>query len=79
MKKNNNIKSKKLESLIKKIKLQIKPNPNNFLIVKKWNNNIFQKYKTSMFQAIEEEIELQLKLEIKESFNNFVEVNNLIK
>lgn len=49
MKKNNNIKSKKLESLIKKIKLQIKPNPNNFLIVKKWNNNIFQKYKTSMF------------------------------
>lgn len=79
MKKNNNIKSEKLESLIKKIKLQIKPNPNNFLIIKKWNNNIFQKYKISIFQAIEEEIELQLQLKLKENFDNFMEINNLIK
>ncbi len=59
--KNWNIQSKKLESLFKEIYPQIKENPNNWPIIKKWNRIIYNKYKFDLFNALEEEIELQLK------------------
>ena len=63
--KNWNIQSKKLESLFKEIYPQIKQNPNNFIIIKKWNKRLYNKYEFNLFKAIEEEMELQLEEKIK--------------
>ena len=63
--KNWTFKSKKLESLFKEIYPQIKQNPNNFIIIKKWNKRLYNKYKFNLFKAIEEEMELQLEEKFK--------------
>ena len=68
--KNWTFKSKKLESLFKEIYPQIKQNPNNFIIIKKWNRRLYNKYKFNLFKAIEEEMELQFEEKFKESLTN---------
>ena len=65
MKNNWKFYSKELESLFKEIYPQIKQNPNNWPIIKKWNRKIYNKYKFDLFNALEEEMELQLKEKIK--------------
>ena len=76
MKQNLNIRSKKLKSLLKEISLQIKQNPNNFIIVKKWNKKIFDKYKYKLYFALEEEIELHFPQ--TSSFDNYIDVMRYI-
>ena len=76
--KNWNIQSKELELLFKEIYPQIKPNPNNFIIIKKWNKRLFKKYKFKISDAIEKEIDLQLKNKCNSKFfNNFVNYNKI--
>ena len=74
--KNWNIQSKELELLFKEIYPQIKPNPNNFIIIKKWNKRLFEKYKFKIFPLIEKQIDLQLKIK-PEFFNNFINHNKI--
>lgn len=72
--KNWNIQSKKLESLFKEIYPQIKENPNNWPIIKKWNRIIYNKYKFDLFNALEEEIELQFFTKKDFIINNLVNI-----
>lgn len=74
--KNQSIQSKELKLLLKEISLQIKLNPNNFIIIKKWNRRLFEKYKFKVFYAIEKQIDLQLKYKQK-FFNNFINYNKI--
>ena len=66
--KNQNIQSKELESFLKEVSLQMKSNPNNFIIIKKWNRRIFKKYKFKIFHAIEKQMDLQLNKNINKIF-----------
>ena len=80
MKQNLNIKSKKLKFLLKEISLQIKQNPNNFIIIKKWNKIIFDKYKYELYSALEEEIELQFHRYLLFNnylFDNYIDVRSI--
>ena len=77
--KNWNIQSKKLESLFKEIYPQIKENPNNWPIIKKWNRIIYNKYKFDLFNALEKEIELQFFTKKDFIINNLVNIKNFDK
>ena len=71
---NKSIQNKELELLFKEISSQIKLNPNNFIIINKWNKRIYKKYQIKLFNAIEKEIELQLIKKFNNFFDNFTKI-----
>ena len=68
---------------IKKIKQEIKSNPNNWIVIKKWNYKIFNKYKISLFNEIDvvflNEIFPIICKEHIEQINNFVDIKHIIE
>ncbi len=65
-------------NILEKVKSELKENPNNFIIIKKWNKRIFQKYKFDIFNYIENTIEKRFKDRKAEDFTkNFVNIKDL--
>jgi transposase len=65
-------------NILEKVKSELKENPNNFIIIKKWNKRIFQKYKFDIFNYIENTIEKRFKDKKAEDFTkNFVNIKDL--
>lgn len=65
-------------NVLEKVKSELKENPNNFIIIKKWNRKIFQKYKFDIFNYIENTIEKKFKDKNIEDFTkDFVDIKNL--
>jgi len=65
-------------NILEKVKSELKENPNNFIIIKKWNRRIFQKYKFDIFNYIENTIEKRFKDKKAEDFTkNFVNIKDL--
>jgi len=65
-------------NILEKVKSELKENPNNFIIIKKWNRKIFQKYKFDIFNYIENTIEKRFKDKKAEDFTkNFVNIKDL--
>ena len=77
--KNWNFKTKQLELLFKEIYPQLKQNPNNYIIIDKWNTRIYNKYKTRLYFALNKEIEYIFENKIKnnELFKNFIQVDKI--
>lgn len=44
-------------NILEKVKSELKENPNNFIIIEKWNRKVFQKYKFDIFNYVESTIE----------------------
>lgn len=65
-------------NILEKVKSELKENPNNFIIIKKWNKRIFQKYKFDIFNYIENTIEKRFKDKKTEDFTkNLVNIKDL--
>ena len=43
----------KANNIIEEFKSKLKKNPNDFIIIKKYNYKIFKKYKQNLYKAIE--------------------------
>ena len=70
---------KKLKIELKQIIEKIKPNPNNFIIIEKWNyKKIFLPNRNKIFLLISEYIDNNIPTIIEEMINNFANVNDLI-
>jgi hypothetical protein len=66
------IKFKKKQFALTKCTEHIKPNPNNFVIIKKWNNRVYNLYRHEIFKELEELIELDFYL-------NGINLNGIIE
>ena len=77
--KNWNFKTKQLELLFKEIYHQLKQNPNNYIIIDKWNRRIYNKYRIRLYFALNKEIEQTFKYKIKnnELFKNMKEIDKI--
>ena len=65
-------------NVLEKTKSELKENPNNFIIIKKWNRKIFQKYQFDIFNYIENIIEKKFKDKSIEDFTkDFADIKNL--
>lgn len=64
--------------LCQEIKSQLKPNPNNWIIVNKWNSKfVWNKYKFQLFHTIEAELEEEIPKHIDSSIKNFVSIKEI--
>lgn len=69
---------KELTDLLYKIKKELKPNPNNWIIVNKWNYKyVWNKYRYKLFELIQYEINKELPLYIERTINQFVNIKDL--
>lgn len=65
-------------NLCQKIRSQFKPNPNNWIIVKKWNYKfVWNKYKFQLFQTMMKELEKEIPKNIDLSIDNFVNIKEI--
>lgn len=59
------------------LKKELKPNPNNWIIIEKWNYRVFKKYENELYKVVEEWITKAIEERIKEAFNSFVDIKEL--
>ena len=59
------------------LKRELKPNPNNWIIVDKWNYRVFKKYEVKLYKLIENYLNKSIEKRIKDAFENFVDINEL--
>lgn len=64
-------------NIIDEYKSKIKENPNNYIIVKKYNNKVFNKYKKDLFEWFENEFEKNISLLIDKYTENFATVTDI--
>lgn len=59
---------------------RIKPNPNNWPIINKWNTKyIYNPSGRDLFTLLEHVMDTEMKIEIGESFDDMVKVKEIIK
>ena len=64
--------------LCQEIKSQLKPNPNNWIIVNKWNSKfVWNKYKIQLFHTMEAELGEEISKYIDSSIENFVSIKEI--
>jgi len=64
--------------LCQEIKSQLKPNPNNWIIVNKWNSKfVWNKYKIQLFRTMEAELGEVIPKYIDSSIKNFVSIKEI--
>ena len=51
----------KAYDILENFKFKLKPNPNNFVIIKKYNYKIFKKYEPEIFNAVYTLVDMKLK------------------
>ena len=56
---------------------RIKSNPNNFIIIKKWNNKILQRNKFNIFMILDEYITEEIGNKMKSMFNDFANIKEV--
>ena len=65
-------------NLCQEIKSKLKPNPNNWIIVNKWNYKfVWNKYKFQLFQTMIAELEEEIPKQIDFSIKNFVNIEEI--
>ena len=63
-------------NVLEKIKSELKENPNNFIIVNKWNKRIYKKYEFELFNYSEDLIEKEIQKRTENFFTDFVDVKD---
>lgn len=65
-------------NLCQEIKSKLKPNPNNWIIIDKWNYKfIYNKYKFQLFQTITKEIEKEIPKYIDSTIKSLANVKEI--
>ena len=66
-------------NLCQKIKFQLKTNPNNWIIINKWNYKfVWNKYKFQLFQIMTKELEREIPKYIDSMIKNLANVKEII-
>ncbi len=65
-------------NIIDEFKSKIKNNPNNYIIIKKYNYKIFKQYEFSLFNYLHEEIIKNKDNIIDSYFNNFALIDEIV-
>ena len=60
------------------IKSKLKPNPNNWIIVDKWNRKfVWNKYKFQLFQTMIKELDREIPKYINSTIKNFINIKEI--
>ena len=57
---------------------RIKPNPNHYPIIDKWNSRLIGKYSVKIFNVLNDEIYSIINEQLDDMFDEFADVKNII-